>query len=56
MRVALDVSDQAAFYRAALWLGLVRGAEVVAWAESLLVAAPDAPARSWTSRSSMSTT
>lgn len=38
------IARQAAFYRAALWLGLVPGAEVVAWAETLLVAAPDAPA------------
>lgn len=38
------LARQAAFYRAALWLGLVPGAEVVTWAERLLVAAPDAPA------------
>lgn len=39
-----DLSEQAAFLRAALWLGLLRGAEVVAWAEAQLIAAPDAPA------------
>lgn len=39
-----EAAQQAAFYRTALWLGLVRGAEVVQWAETLLVAAPDAPA------------
>jgi len=39
-----DLGEQAAFLRAALWLGLVRGQEVVAWAEARLLAAPGAPA------------
>jgi gamma-glutamylcyclotransferase (GGCT)/AIG2-like uncharacterized protein YtfP len=39
----VPVSDRAAFYRAALWLGLVPGAEIVAWADELLTSAPDTP-------------
>lgn len=35
-----SVADHAAFYRAALWLGLVRGREVIAWADDLLAASP----------------
>ena len=35
--------EQAAFYRAALLLGLVRGDVVVAWADSALSRAPDVP-------------
>lgn len=39
-----SIADRAAFYRAALWLGLVRGREVVAWADALVSATPAPPA------------
>jgi hypothetical protein len=37
------VREAATFYRAALWLGLKRGEDVVRWADRLLEAGPDAP-------------
>lgn len=42
--MAPSVAEQAAFYRAALWLGLVRGREVTDWADGLLARATDPPA------------
>lgn len=36
-------ADQAAFYRAALLLGLVRGEPVVAWADTVIASDPQAP-------------
>ena len=36
--------EEATFYRAALLLGLIRGAAVVRWSDAVLAADPDAPA------------
>lgn len=39
-----DYAAQAMFYRAALLLGLIRGEQVVAWADAVLTGDPAPPA------------
>lgn len=40
MHFSTDIAEQAAFFRTALYLGIVRGEAVIAWADGILAAAP----------------
>ena len=42
--MTIDYVEQAAFYRAALLLGLIRGERVVAWADAVIGGDPSPPA------------
>lgn len=42
--MTVDYAEQAAFYRAALLLGLIRGDRVVAWSDAIIAGDPSSPA------------